>query len=114
MLRSWPQLDEDRARALAWRVTRPCEGGWIWTWDPLHRTRSASGFDLERFLAVASAIQAQTHMIVGNQSWYGGIDQLQRRCASIEGLRGLSLPTGHNPHVEAPETLTEMLLGLLP
>jgi pimeloyl-ACP methyl ester carboxylesterase len=112
--RAWPQLDADRAEMLAARVIREVPGGLTWSWDARHRTRSASGFDRDRFLAVAGGIQAHTVLILGATSWYAGLSDLDQRQLALGGVERLSLPTGHNPHVEAPLVLTDMLLGLLP
>ncbi len=112
--RAWPSLSPERARGLAERVTQPVDGGWAWSWDARHRGRSASGFDRERFLAIASGIRAPTALLVGDFSWYRGLGDLPERCACIEGIERLSLGSGHNPHIEAPGELSEVLLRLLP
>lgn len=110
-----PALPDDEARFLAERVLAEVPGeGWRWRWDPLHRTRAAVAFDLERFKLLLGQIQCPTTLILGETSWYRALADLDERTACIPGFRETQmLPTGHSPHMEAPEALASSLLGCL-
>lgn len=99
-----PELSPARAAQLAERVVV----GDAWTWDPLHRTRSPIGFDLDRYLAILRRIQSPPLVVLGERSWYAGVDRLQERLDACGGRR-VSTPGGHNPHVEDPAGLAALL-----
>ncbi|MCP4806517.1 MAG: alpha/beta hydrolase [Proteobacteria bacterium] len=103
--KTMPALSEGEAWRLARRVL---DDGDSWTWDPLHRTRSPIAFDLDRYLAMLRRVTAPTRVVLGERSWYAGIDRLQER---IDALRADvdRIPCGHNPHIECPETLAELI-----
>jgi pimeloyl-ACP methyl ester carboxylesterase len=113
MRRFNPGLSPSQAQDLAQRVTQPAPTGCTWTWDAAHKGRSAAPFDLERFLCFLQEIQAPTQVIVGARSWYGQVDQLDRRQAALRDGTRTTLQTGHNPHIEAPAALATALLDHL-
>lgn len=114
MRRMNPALPLDEARYLAERTTRPTAGGVTWRWDPLHRTRSPVAFDIHRHLAMLRLIQAPTTVIIGAKGWYPGLPDLQERVDAIPTVRSrVDLPTGHSPHMEAPDRLVATLLSTI-
>ena len=109
-----PLLPEAEARFLAARCTRPVEGGVVWRWDPLHRTRSPVAFDLERHMAMLRHIQAPTTLIFGAKDWYLSLPDLPDRIAALGNVAArIDLPTGHSPHMEDPDQLVTHLLAAI-
>ena len=104
--KTMPELDDAQAARLAARVLTPDRR---WAWDPLHRTRSAIAFDVERYLAMLRRIQAPTCLVLGQQSWYKGVDRLQER---VDAARAevVEVPGGHNPHLACPQRLVDVIL----
>ena len=111
MQRLNPHLPAEEARRLAARATTTnAQGQRVWRWDPLHRTRAAIAFDLPRFQAALARITAPTTLIFGQRSWYMGLPELPERIACLPNVvHRADLPTGHSPHMEAPQVLSEAL-----
>ena len=107
-----PGLTDEQARAIAERNTDDRGGGRVWTWDPLHRTRSPIGFDLDRYFEMLRRILAPTTVVLGTESWYRAVDRLPER---IEACRAelVELPGGHTPHLDHPEELSGVILERL-
>ena len=93
---------------LAERITRETEDVLYWRWDVLHRTRSPTAFDENRFLLMIREITAPVTVVVGSKSWYGGFD-FGKREAVLNVVRRVTLETGHNPHVEMPVDLARII-----
>jgi pimeloyl-ACP methyl ester carboxylesterase len=109
MRRPLPELSEVAAYRLAERVVEPHpEGGLRWRWDALHRTRSAYAFDRDRYLIMLGRIRAPTTLVCGQRGAYDFPD-LAAREAAIRSARRVLLPSGHNPHMECPGELAEVL-----
>jgi pimeloyl-ACP methyl ester carboxylesterase len=106
-----PQLPPALAQALARRATRSDgHGGVRWSWDPRHRTRSATAYDEDRHKLVLARIQAPVRLVYGEQGWYPGIDGLKDREDAIPDVTGRHmLPCGHAVHLEQPERLAELI-----
>lgn len=116
LLRANPALPDGEARFLAARATVEVDGGpqLRWRWDPMHRSRAAVAFDLDRFLLVLGQIQCPAALILGETSWYRALPDLDARTGRIPGFREtVMLPTGHSPHMEAPGVLAASLLRLV-
>lgn len=110
-----PSLPAPEARRLAARVLQvQPDGHFQWRWDPMHRTRSAVAFDLDRFSLLLQQIACPTVLLFGRQSWYLQLPDLDKRIACIPDLQGnTSLDTGHSPHMEAPDVLADALRAAL-
>ena len=105
-----PGLSTGDAMMLAERSTCEKDGAVYWTWDPLHRSRSATAYDSARHRACMSRITATVRFIHGDQSWYMQIPDLEERLASIPRLvERVELTSGHAVHVDAPEALAQAL-----
>ena len=104
-----PNLSEENAERLAARSTRSVEGGVVWRWDPLHRTRIPSVFSTESYLAAIRRITAPVSLFYGDQSWYQFPDLAERE-AALQSAKRHVLPGGHNLHIDAPEALADRLL----
>lgn len=109
-----PYLSEAWSEKLAIRITKQKQDGWIWTWDPRHRNRSAVGFHLPRFLRLLKQISVPTVLIFGGEDWYVHLPDLPERIKAFPAEpKQVILPTGHSPHLENPEVLTEAVLSVL-
>jgi pimeloyl-ACP methyl ester carboxylesterase len=111
---SCPAIQEGLAEVLAERGTRREGDGWIWSWDPRHRDRSAVGFHLGRHLEILSRIETPTSLVFGERSPYRNLPDLGKRIGSIGSLKSTHLlPSGHSPHYECPDLLADLLLQAL-
>ncbi len=104
-----PAMSAPLAALLAARATDPAPGGGVrWRWDPLHRTRSAIPFSLERHLAFLRRVRAPTTLVDGERSPFQ-IDRRQEREEALPIARRVTLPCGHNPHFELPRELAAVI-----
>lgn len=110
MRRVNPRLPEATARRLAERQTRPEGDGLVWTWDPLHRSRSPTAFSARGFLSFLGAIEAPTLLIEGDNSPYRGIGGLGARRDAVRNAHLVVLDdTGHFPHHTCPGQLAALI-----
>lgn len=109
-----PYISEEWASELVLRITKTKEDGWIWTWDPRHRNRSAVGFHLPRFLRLLNQITVSTCLIFGGESWYVHLPDLPERIKAFPvSPKQIILPTGHSPHLENSSMLAEAISSFL-
>ena len=109
-----PYLSAEQAMVLVDRTTQKHDDGWVWSWDSRHRNRSAIGFHLPRFLSLLSEISIPVTLIFGGKSWYVNLPDLPERIKAFpEATQQVILPTGHSPHLEAPELLIEAVRSSL-
>lgn len=106
------KVGDEQALALAARITRPVDGGVIWTWDPLHRTRSPVGFDVDRYKTALAAMTAPTTLVWARHSFMAKIPDRAARAALLPLARQETWDVGHNIHVEAPERLARLVLDV--
>ena len=106
-----PRLPMARARLFAASFTERAEdGGYVWRYDPLHRTPSPKPFLFEETFALWQAISCPVlalyggHGLVPNR-WPERHDALQ------DALVGTFGDAGHNLHHERPEAIAEALLA---
>jgi pimeloyl-ACP methyl ester carboxylesterase len=113
LARLMPGLDADTLALCADRGARPHpEGGWAWTQDPMHRTRSAIAFDQRRFLVHLARITCPTTLIFGATGWYPQAVPVARRVEALRQVAGVhELRCGHNVHVEQAEVLARLVVG---
>jgi len=94
-------------------AVRADDGLWRWRFDPLHRTRAPTPFDVQRFIAFLAAIACPTTIIRGERSpmWEEDADLrvAALRDVTVETLAG----TAHNLHHEVPLELAARLAVLL-
>ncbi|MED5374328.1 MAG: alpha/beta hydrolase [Myxococcota bacterium] len=112
MLRALPALSEAEALRLARRGTREVDGGFVWRWDPLHRSRGATGFDGARYKVLLDRIQAPTRVILSERGWVRTLPDMDERLRRL-GAEVVPWAGGHNPHIEDPDALAQMLLAPL-
>ncbi len=108
-----PRMPEPLAKLLAEKGTREVEGGFVWAYDPLHRTRSPSPASVEQFNAFLRRIDAPTLLVEGAQSefrqWVA--DDRERHLAHLERAR--IADAGHHLHQDQPEALAEVVAKFL-
>ena len=104
-----PGIDPGVARSLAARTLAQVEGGWRWSWDPLHRARFATAFLQDRYLRVLSQVAVPTTLVLGDSSWYRS-EELSAREAALPQLVGrISLSGGHALHHDNPLALASVI-----
>jgi pimeloyl-ACP methyl ester carboxylesterase len=106
-----PGIDPAVAQSLAIRTLEEVEGGWRWTWDPLHRARFATAFLQERYLQVLAQISVPTTLVTGDSSWYRSDELPAREAALPQLVNRISLPGGHALHHDASLALAEVLVA---
>lgn len=103
-----PRLSESRARALVEHGIRPSGDGWVWKYDPWHRTRSPQPFLIEQAAAFWRRIEAPTLLVQGADSNFPL--NLEAARTAVPQLFEQSLPgAGHMLHHDQPEALAAML-----
>lgn len=109
-----PRLDESTARRLAQEGTVPApDGGLLWSFDPLHRTRSPQPFLLAQAEAFWRNITCPTTLVVAEHSGFRwNLDQI--RC-SIASTTLVEVPNaGHMMHHETPAAVAAIIREALP
>lgn len=103
-----PDLGLERARAIASYSVREVEGGFVWSFDPVHRTRGPYPFRPEVFAEFLRALDLPILCIEGERG-YRTRDHEERR-ALLRGARFVEIPgAGHMLHWEAPAELADAI-----
>ena len=109
MRRHNPKLPDDVARKLASRITKPVDGGVVWSWDPRHREVNPVPFDPNLFRVWVEAIEAPTLYVDGADSPFRVVDVPER----ISWLKQVEQHTiddaGHLVHHDQPSALAGLL-----
>lgn len=111
--RAHPRVDVQTLQVLAGKVTREVEGGRVWAYDPLHRTRSPIPFSTSNFNTFLSRIACPTLLVEGGESpfsqWIA-----DDRANEIANLARARIPdAGHMLHLEQPEALAHVVADFL-
>lgn len=102
MKRVNPDLPDDLGLELAARSTRAVEGGVVWRWDPLHRTRGPHPFRKAEFLEFLGAIRCPV-LVLDGENGFRTADHAER-LAALADVRSRTIPgSGHMMHWTAPE-----------
>jgi len=97
-----PSLSDELGLELAGHSTAPVDGGFRWSFDPIHQTRGPYPFRTENFIEFLRAIRAPTLLVDGSEG-YRAADQADRR-AALPHAKLLELPeVGHMMHWFAPD-----------
>jgi pimeloyl-ACP methyl ester carboxylesterase len=114
LARTSPYASEPRLLELAAVAsTQAPSGGFVWRFDPLHRTTAPSPFDLPRFLAFLRAITAPTLVLWGEHTPNRPPDAAHR-ISQLARVTEATLPgTAHNLHHERPRELALALFAFL-
>ena len=106
-----PQLNGSQGTFLAEKATRPVSGGFVFRFDPLHRTTSPTPFNLLTFRAFLEAIDVPTLLLFGDQGYRladeetrVGYLRTERAGGAVKTLHG-----GHMLHWSAPLELADCL-----
>jgi pimeloyl-ACP methyl ester carboxylesterase len=98
-----PRIGRERALQLAPHAAREAGGGWVFRFDPMHRTPSPTPFSKAALGAYCRRIAVPTLLVEGALSEFGLADKAER-AACIAGARTVVVPdAGHMMHVENPE-----------
>jgi pimeloyl-ACP methyl ester carboxylesterase len=110
-LRANPGVPPDLAERMARRTLREVPGGFVWTWDPRHKTRMPQPFLAAQFRVHLRAIRAPTLVVFGAESPYLSLlPDRSDRVADLADHREIVLSgTGHNPHHDAPDRLASVI-----
>jgi pimeloyl-ACP methyl ester carboxylesterase len=105
-----PTLPADRAQRTAARITRPCQGGVCWSWDPALLTRADLTYDAlsltpHRYRTLLTRITAPVTFVYGNADH----PQLAQLRTTLPQAAVQVLPGGHHLHVEAPAALADTI-----
>ena len=104
-----PGLSTEFSESLSARSTVEVDGGVVWRWDPLHRTRIPSVFSKESYIAALRRITAPVALVYGDAGWYKFPD-LPEREAALKDFKRHTLPGGHNLHIDAPEAMADIFI----
>src|SRR5262249_2185647 len=97
-----PQVEPKILRRRAEQLTKKSGDGYVWTFDPLHRTRSPIAFSVERWRAHAARIAMPTLVIGGGHTGFHPDDEAER-IAMIAGARSMEIEdAGHMMHWTRP------------
>lgn len=107
-----PRLPRDRAEAIARWSARQDPDGWVWRFDPVHRTRGPYPFRPELFLEFLAALPMPVLGIEGERG-YRTADHEERQRA-VPGARWVTIPeAGHMLHWEEPERVARQIDAFL-
>jgi acyl transferase domain-containing protein/SAM-dependent methyltransferase/aryl carrier-like protein/dienelactone hydrolase len=112
LVRATPALSDERAQALAARITEPCSGGLRWSWDARLRTRAGitlPGLELSRYLTLLSRLRLPVRLVYGDSSGLLREGQLGALLDAMPQAEQTVLPGGHNLHLEAPAALARLI-----
>lgn len=107
-----PELDIALGLELARYSTREHGGGYVWSFDPLHRTRGPYPFRTENFLQFLRAIEAPILLVDGEEG-YRAADQGERLAALPQAERIELSGVGHMMHWFAPDAVAEAIAGFI-
>lgn len=103
-------LDDTFGAFLAEHATRPVEGGFVWRFDPLHKTSSPVPFRLDVFTSFLARIDAAVLYVAGGRGFR--IPDEATRLSAIPRARMVEIPdVGHMLHWFAPDALSEAVIG---
>ncbi len=109
-----PALSSEFSYILAERTTQPFEGGVIWSWDSILRTRSPLSFSSfnggrSQYLAMLKQIQVPTLLVYGDRSKLNRPEDLQQQQIAMIQAKQVFVSGGHNLHIEAASALTSLI-----
>jgi pimeloyl-ACP methyl ester carboxylesterase len=110
LVQAVPSLSPGQASRMAPRVTRPCDGGVCWSWDPALLTRADLTYDTlsitpDRYRALLNRISAPVTLVYGRAD-----DQnLARMREALPVAAVQVVPGGHHLHLDAPAAVAEAI-----
>ena len=104
-----PGLGSELGAFLAEKATRPTDGGFVFRFDPLHRSTSPTPFNLEAFQAFLEAIEVPTLLVFGDSGYR--LDDETARIRHLAHATTVELAeVGHMVHWFAPDDLVASLI----
>ena len=104
-----PFLADELSLTLARAATRPVRGGVVWKFDPLHRARIGSPFNLEWAKALWAEITSPVLVVTSETSPFKQADHAERMSV-FQNAREVVIPgVGHNLHAHDPGALAAAL-----
>ncbi|MEC4805692.1 MAG: hybrid fatty acyl-AMP ligase/type I polyketide synthase [Jaaginema sp. PMC 1079.18] len=112
-----PSMSATVAYELAQRHTEPFEGGWRWRWDVRLSNRSSLGlgglpFSRAQYLELLEGIECPITLVYGDRSTFNRPEDLQAQQQAMSQARRIELAGGHNLHIDAPDAIAEIILGV--
>jgi pimeloyl-ACP methyl ester carboxylesterase len=109
-----PRLTPELSRLLAEKGTRAVPGGYVWAYDPLHRTRSPMPFSLEQFRTFLQRIHCPTLLVDASESAFGAFIEEDGRAGDLVTAQRVHIQeAGHMIHQDQPELLAEAVARFL-
>ena len=111
---SHPAVSPDvLARKLSHLAHQVEDDGFVWRFDPLHRTTSPVPFFAKLFVEFAKAVRCPVLFVSGGTEGFHVVDE-EERLAAFERLRRATLEgAGHMLHWTRPTELGELLVDFL-
>jgi pimeloyl-ACP methyl ester carboxylesterase len=107
--RSVPGISAEHADRHARRLTRLCEGGFTWRWDPRLRARFISGLDSlpsETYSDISERFAGRVSFVYGSS----GITADGREEMNGAANRRVTITGGHNLHLESPSAVAATVI----
>lgn len=110
--RLWPSLRPEQTMELAgWMTTEGPEGGFRWSYDPLHRTRTPMVFRPERWAPFLQAISCPVLTISGGESWVNWPDLDTRRGNLVDRTHCHIERGSHMLHLDSCDLVGKAIAG---
>jgi pimeloyl-ACP methyl ester carboxylesterase len=108
-----PRMEEELAVILAEKGTREVPGGFVWAYDPLHRTHSPAPFSVEQYCAFLRRIEVPTLLVEGSESGFRQwvADDRARELKTFE--QAMVADAGHMVHQDRPAELAAVVARFL-
>lgn len=110
----FPRFSPNVARLMAEHGTRARSGFRVWKFDPLHQTPAPVPFVGAQALAFCRRVACPALYVEGGDSPLRlAADVAAERLAALRAERVVVSDSGHHPHLEQPERLTDTLAAFL-
>jgi pimeloyl-ACP methyl ester carboxylesterase len=108
-----PRLDPEFATQLCKRATRPVDGGVVWRWDAVLRTRVGLRFPGKQaqYLEMLRQIEAPVRLLFGNRSRFTRDEEVQQLGSAFPSASRQYVDGGHNLHFENPQAIVRAVLA---
>ncbi len=109
-----PRMPASLAALLAEEGTTAVEDGFVWSFDPLHRTRSPLPFVLEQFRVFLRRIRCPTVFVLGAESEFPAFINHEERAKEVAHGKTILIPhAGHMVHQDQPARLAQEVASFL-
>jgi len=109
-----PRMPATLAALLAEKGTNPVDHGFVWSFDPLHRTRSPLPFVLEQFREFLRRISNPALVVLGADSDFRHTIEHDERAKEIRNAQIIEIAqAGHMIHQDQPARLAQEIAKFL-